>query len=151
MVFKKDNIPWNKNLTKETDERLRKYGIKISNSKKGCTIWNKNLTKENDTRVKKYSETRIKLGLSKVKNNPWFIDGNSGERNYGKEWEKIRELVRKRDNYVCQRCGKTTKENGKQLSVHHIIPFRKSKSHTLNNLTTLCIACHNIVEARNIK
>ena len=31
MVFKKDNIPWNKNLTKETDERLRKYGIKISN------------------------------------------------------------------------------------------------------------------------
>lgn len=35
MMFKKGNIPWNKGLTKETDERVKEYGIKISKVTKG--------------------------------------------------------------------------------------------------------------------
>ena len=34
-VFKKGQIPWNKNLTKETDERVRKYAINTSKGSKG--------------------------------------------------------------------------------------------------------------------
>ena len=46
MVFKKENIPWNKNLTKETSEKIKKASIKQGISKKmffknGGKTWNK--------------------------------------------------------------------------------------------------------------
>ena len=34
--FKKENIPWNKNLTKETDERIKKYAENMVGLKKLC-------------------------------------------------------------------------------------------------------------------
>lgn len=46
---KKGSIPWNKDLTKETDERVRKYSKKVG--------WSKDLTKETDKRVKNQSES----------------------------------------------------------------------------------------------
>ncbi|MBU0959295.1 MAG: hypothetical protein KKB31_05110, partial [Nanoarchaeota archaeon] len=48
--FKKGHIPWNKYLTKETDERLA-Y-LEFLGFKKGHKTWNKNLTKEIDERIK---------------------------------------------------------------------------------------------------
>ena len=57
MVFKKGNTPWNKELTKETDERVRKSSKKQSEIrtkllKEGkIQVWNKGLT-INDERVK---------------------------------------------------------------------------------------------------
>lgn len=60
--------PWNKNLTKDTDARIKKYGIKSGNSrknkgyipktafKKGQKPWNFGLTKETDERLKKLGE-----------------------------------------------------------------------------------------------
>lgn len=46
--------PWNKNLTKEDDSRIRAQGC----FKPGHTAWNKDLTKETDERVMKYSVSR---------------------------------------------------------------------------------------------
>ena len=46
--------PWNKGLSKETNESIKK----MSDSKKDQKSWNKNLTKENDERVKKMSDAR---------------------------------------------------------------------------------------------
>lgn len=54
--------------------------------------------------------------------------------------------VRRRDK-VCQRCGKTQKENGKALDVHHVIPRRISQDDSVSNLIALCVSCHPIVEA----
>ena len=51
MVFKKNNKPWNKGLTKYLDKRIRKYSTKLN----GHKAWNKGLTKENDKRVMKNS------------------------------------------------------------------------------------------------
>ncbi|WP_083443600.1 HNH endonuclease [Ornithinibacillus contaminans] len=56
---------------------------------------------------------------------------------------KLNFKVRKRDNYTCQDCGITEEEYGSQLSVHHIIPFRKcngdwKKANELSILVTLC-------------
>lgn len=59
----------------------------------------------------------------------------------------LRQLVLKRDNYACQRCGATTEEA--QLHVHH------EKSYTLNkimandpdNCWTLCKKCHKKVHS----
>lgn len=60
---------------------------------------------------------------------------------YGPGWKKARLEVRKRDK-VCQTCGITPEENGKELDVHHKIPFRLGGGHDMNNLEALCHPCH---------
>ena len=59
----KNRIAWNKGLTKETDERIKKYGeFHKKNHKEGkIKNWNKGLTKETDERVRKNAEN-IKFG-----------------------------------------------------------------------------------------
>jgi hypothetical protein len=82
----------------------------------------------------------------------------SGEKNlawrggdinyYGPNWLSQRKKVRATDHYTCQDCGLTEKEYGRELSVHHIIPFREfngdwEKANTLTNLVSLCEhPCH---------
>jgi len=56
----------------------------------------------------------------------------------GAEWNKIRRLVYKRDNYICQKCGKTNV----RLAAHHIVPYYISRNNDLSNLITLCQSCH---------
>jgi len=70
--------PWNKNLTKYTDERIREYGLKSGKNrkgkgyvpktawKKGNISWNKGLTKETDERLKKLREKSRKLNKKYV-------------------------------------------------------------------------------------
>jgi len=61
---------------------------------------------------------------------------------YGQDWtNKLRELIRKRDNFICQECGKTQKELNRKLEVHHI-NYNKKRSVPLN-LITLCRKCHS--------
>jgi len=76
--------------------------------------------------------------------NKWFSDGND----YGKEWKKLSEIVRKRDHNVCQSCGRS--ESGTSLHVHHKVPFKSftsiDRANTLDNLITLCSTCHRLAE-----
>jgi predicted HNH restriction endonuclease len=49
---------------------------------------------------------------------------------------------------MCQQCGKTPKDTGKALDVHHIQPFRTfgvarhADANALSNLIALCSRCH---------
>lgn len=74
----------------------------------------------------------------------WLNDPND----YGKDWDRIRNLVRIRDGNQCQNCG--LPENGKAHHVHHLAPFRmfheSEKANQLENLTTLCPICHQKAE-----
>ena len=82
----------------------------------------------------------------------WTNDPNS----YGPGWNRQREAVRARDGYRCQVCG--APENGRQHDVHHKIPFRAfpsaadevpgsyGEANRMDNLTTLCPACHRKAE-----
>ena len=74
----------------------------------------------------------------------WTNDPND----YGPEWSKIRERVRRRDQFTCQVCGVV--ESSRQHDVHHKIPFRafasREEANRLENLTTLCPSCHHKVE-----
>jgi DEAD/DEAH box helicase domain-containing protein len=74
----------------------------------------------------------------------WSNDPN----NYGPGWSQLRDRVRARDKYTCQVCGAV--ETNRQHDVHHKIPFRAFTSYVeanrLENLTTLCPACHRKVE-----
>ena len=64
-----------------------------------------------------------------------------------KEWEKVRELARIRDNYLCQVCGRPSD------IVHHITMLTPNNidnhniSLNLDNLMCLCINCHNKIHA----
>ena len=61
-----------------------------------------------------------------------------GRKDALRKWGKS---VKKRDNYVCQKCGSTDKSI---IQAHHIIP--KSKDHSCefdeSNGISLCIYCH---------
>ncbi|MEJ2599323.1 MAG: DEAD/DEAH box helicase [Anaerolineales bacterium] len=74
----------------------------------------------------------------------WRSDPNQ----YGPNWSKQRNLARQRDSYRCQVCG--TPEGERQHDVHHKVPFRLFTSYLeanqLENLVTLCHACHRQVE-----
>ncbi len=84
-------------------------------------------------------ETIEKLRLSKRgKNHPNWQGGKSFE-DYGLEFDGyLKSQIRKRDNYVCQKC--LTPENGWKHSVHHIDYDKKNNDP--NNLITLCKGCH---------
>lgn len=56
-------------------------------------------------------------------------------------WTNLSQEIRRRDE-VCQHCGKTPKENGRALDIHHIVPYRISKDNSPKNLVALCRACH---------
>ena len=73
-------------------------------------------------------------------NHPHWIDGRSYEP-YPMAWTRLlRESIRLRDNYICQRCGKTEKEENEVLSVHHIDYDKNNCNPT--NLITLCRSCN---------
>lgn len=74
----------------------------------------------------------------------WTNDPNQ----YGPTWPRQRDRARARDNYRCQVCG--APEQDRAHDVHHKIPFRTFSSaeiaNQLENLTTLCNACHRRAE-----
>lgn len=70
---------------------------------------------------------------------------------YGPSWRSAMRATRKRDG-VCQRCGRSPEEVGKELDVHHLQPFklfgvkRHAEANRLENLTALCNTCHLLIE-----
>ena len=74
----------------------------------------------------------------------WSSDPN----NYGPGWDRLRLIVRQRDNFTCQMCG--APELGRTHHVHHKIPFRTfhslQEANRLDNLVTLCPNCHQKAE-----
>jgi len=73
-----------------------------------------------------------------------YRDGKSNEP-YPLEFNnKLRESIRKRDNYTCQNCGMTEEKHhdfcGRNLEVHH--KDRNKQNNKQNNLIALCKPCH---------
>lgn len=74
----------------------------------------------------------------------WRNDRND----YGPNWNVQKQKARERDNFTCQVCG--AKETHQPHHVHHKVPFRSFPdflaANRLDNLLTLCPACHLRVE-----
>ncbi len=75
---------------------------------------------------------------------------------YGPNWPAQRDRARARDGYSCRHCG-ASERDGRAHDVHHITPFRAfgyvrgvndfyKLANRLDNLITLCPACHRRVE-----
>lgn len=72
--------------------------------------------------------------------------GSTTDRGYGYAWRKLRELVLKRDNYLCVKCdagGRVTEAT----DVDHIISKAKGGTDSESNLQSLCSACHKVKTA----
>ncbi len=88
-------------------------------------------------------------------NNACYLLGKTGEQHpswqggisfepYSPEFNRVlKDSIRERDNHTCQLCGKTEKENGKRLAVHHINYDKKDCND--GNLISLCQSCNSVV------
>ena len=76
---------------------------------------------------------------------------------YGPNWQQQRQLTLARDAHQCRSCGARA-DQGAVLHIHHIRPFREygyirgqndyyHQANALENLITLCSACHRQAEA----
>src|SRR5699024_2516386 len=62
---------------------------------------------------------------------------------------KLREKIKQRDNYTCQKCGiSTNDERNLLLEIDHIIPISKGGMSTEENLQTLCWKCNRTKGAK---
>lgn len=65
------------------------------------------------------------------------------KRQRGAMTNDLREAIKQRDNYTCQKCGNSVyKEPNLLLEVDHIIPIAKGGKTEANNLQTLCWRCN---------
>jgi DEAD/DEAH box helicase domain-containing protein len=76
---------------------------------------------------------------------------------YGPSWARARQAALARDAYICRQCG-ASEQAGRSHEVHHLRPFREfgyeagvnhndRLANQLDNLITLCPACHHRVES----
>jgi 5-methylcytosine-specific restriction endonuclease McrA len=63
------------------------------------------------------------------------------------DWKEQRINAMKRDNYICQDCGLHPK-NHSRLQVHHLKRRILGGTDELDNLITLCFACHKKRDGR---
>ncbi len=110
----------------------------------------RNYTQEQKDSLLKYihSETANKLrgkilkqnGSVAMENNPRWKGGLSFEPYSPAFNNKIKKMIRERDNYTCQLCGLHENNAPIRHAIHHI-DFNKKNS-SFSNLITLCRKCH---------
>lgn len=73
---------------------------------------------------------------------------DTSDDRYPPDWDARAKAARKSDDYICQDCGfksgyHAAEGKGCTLDVHHITPLEDGGSNRADNLTTLCVECHN--------
>ena len=71
----------------------------------------------------------------------WKHTKSRHERGYGKNWDKLRLTVLRRDRYICQPCqamGRVTPAG----QVDHIKPKAQGGTDDADNLQAICADCH---------
>ena len=109
--------------------------------KKGSNGFKGKHTEETKKKMGEKAKKRVGIKASNWK-------GGISKELYGSDFtEKLKEKIRKRDNYICQLCNRTQnkelKKFGYRLPIHHIDYDKKNNKE--NNLITLCKGCNSTV------
>lgn len=96
---------------------------------------------------------KINNSTPKGENHYNWKGGKTWERFKNPEYQKWRNSVLERDNYMCQHCNKQCKKYEKGLAAHHIKPFKNYPElrFEISNGLTLCRACHMKLHKKDIK
>ena len=72
-------------------------------------------------------------------------DSKYTEFYHTRAWNRTRQQVLIRDNYLCQHCLRKGIVNDKHLIVHHIVELKRdwNKRLDMENLEAVCRTCHN--------
>jgi len=124
------------NFGKRRSEEVRQ---KISKNRKGISAYwlkGKEKTEEIKEKISK-SRTGIMMGED---NHQWR--GGLSFEPYSPEFtNKLKSIIRQRDNFICQECQYSEEQLGYKLGIHHI-DYNK-KNNNLDNLISLCRSCHS--------
>ena len=90
--------------------------------------------------------------LSSIKPRITTLDTRRGapvgmKRIIGREAGRIRDRIKLRDEYTCQKCGRLTVDG----EVDHIVPLAVGGSNNHENLQWLCKDCHKAKSLREEK
>jgi len=134
----------------------------LSENQKGedAPAWKKNITKECEYCGEEFEVCPSQTKWRALRYCSTECYGKaSREDNYGnnfysnRKWKKTKTEVLERDNYTCQKCGKTAKEllrDDVDLHVHHIVPRSEGGAeYNKNNLIVLCGLCHADIHSNN--
>lgn len=137
-----------KQLSEEHKKNIGKAGIgrivskktreKISDAHKG-----KHLSPQTEFKKGHKTSDKIRAKISETLNgsNSSLWKGGRTEEDILRvskaEWRMLAKKIRKRDNHICQECGKYP-----SYEVHHKISWQFSKNNNEDNLITLCKSCH---------
>ena len=123
---KKGHIPWNKGI---------KTGLVPKTAwLKGQIAWNKGMTFSDEWR------NNIRKALQGDKSSNWR--GGKSFEPYDISFNNgLKEIIRKRDEFICQECGINENKLSRRLSIHHIDYDKKNNDK--DNLISLCHTCHN--------
>jgi hypothetical protein len=162
-LARKGVSPWNKGLTKETDERVAKCAESLIGHIVTEDTTRKNrekhlLLNQDPEYIAKRKEIRKSYGspgeLNPMygihrfgKDCPGWQGGKSFEI-YPQEWNNyLKEQIRWRDDYKCQVCLISQDELDTKLHVHHIDYDKKNCKE--ENLISLCNNCHAKTSGKN--
>jgi hypothetical protein len=114
--FKKGRSSWNKNKNLSLEH---KNNLSLAHKDKKFTEQHKKNIKKALTGRIIWWKDKISKALQGDKNPTW--QGGKSFESYSIEFNRaLKNKIRKRDNYTCQLTGKTEKELGRKLTIHHI-------------------------------
>ncbi|GAG90704.1 unnamed protein product [marine sediment metagenome] len=132
--------PWNKGLTKETDERLNKASVKQSEVRNRLLKEGKLESRKGKTYGEIFKNDYTNIGFQKGEKHPLFNNWSSSLP-YDKLFNnKFKRAIRKRDNYICLKCGIHREKLSRALDVHHV-NYNKLLS-IPQNCCSLCRSCN---------
>lgn len=156
-------IPWNKGKSGEyvlkmvkprtsrgplSKEHKRKIGL----AHKGKIISEEHKRRLRETHLgrKASIETKIKLSVSHSRERHWNWQGGLSYQSYGIDFTRqLKETIRLRDGYKCQKCGCPEIESRVKLAIHHI-DYDKQNCKPYN-LISLCKGCNAKVNQNRSK
>jgi len=118
--------------------------------RKVCPICEKDFNVKPSQNYQVCCSYKCKAKLHSGENTYSWIDGRSYEP-YPPEFDdKLRKSIRRRDNFICQKCGlpEIGEIDNRRFAIHHI--DYNTKNNDPGNLITLCIKC-NAKVSRNRK